>query len=376
MMSSSQALYNRLFTYLREVHPDPHVKRISNWVWIMVGIILSHSVHLSKIAQYIPSEAQAAGRIAQIRRWLSNRFVDPVEFYRPLISRVLQSWVGQHVFILIDGLAVNNDKLQVLRVSLSHAYRALPLGWLVLEGKGPPTVEQAAPLLREIRCLLKAVASVTLIADRGFHDVDWAIQCLKYGWNYLIRVANNTQVCLADGQWLSIKRLGVKRGQRRYFANVLLTRNHALRCNLMVTWTEWKPQQERELCAVITNQKPCLRHLQHYLLRMHIEQSFRDDQSGSCELAKSKLRDPERLNHLLLACAVVTLWMHQIGQEVWQKKQRKQIDPAAGRQLSIFQLGWRTLQRAVSRGLVPALTLCIRPMRLARGVWRRKYIYC
>ena len=216
-MSSSQALCNRLFAYLREVHPDPHVKRISNWVWIMVGMILSHSVHLSQIAQYIPSEAEAAGRIAQIRRWLSNRFVDPVEFYRPLISQVLQSWAGQHVFILMDGLAVNNDKLQVLRVSLSHAYRALPLGWLVLKGMGPPTVEQAAPLLREVRQLLKALGGVTLIADRGFHDVDWAKQCLKYGWNYLIRVPSNTYVCLASGEWVSIKRLGVKRGQRRYF---------------------------------------------------------------------------------------------------------------------------------------------------------------
>ena len=375
-MSSSQALYNRLFDYLRAVHPDPHVKRISNWVWIMFGMILSHSVQLSKIAEHIPSEAEAAGRIAQIRRWLGNRFVDPVEFYRPLISQVLQAWSGRQVFILMDGLAVNNDKLQVIRVSLSHAYRALPLGWLVLEGSGPATVERAAPLLQEIRCLLKAMAGVTLIAARGFRDVDWAKKCLKMGWNYLIRVPNNTQVRLPDGQWVSIKRLGVKRGQRRYFPNVALTRNHAFRCNLVVTWTEWTPQQERELCAVITNQQPCLRRLKQYLKRMHIEQSFRDDQSGSCELAKSKLRDPERLNHLLLACAVVTLWAHQIGQELWQKKQRKQIDPAAGRQLSIFQLGWRTLQRAVSRGQVPLLTLCIRPMRLAPGVWRRKYIYC
>ena len=375
-MSSSQGLYNRLFAYLREVHPDPHVKRISNWVWIMVGMILSHSVHLSQIAQYIPSEAEAAGRIAQIRRWLSNRFVDPVEFYRPLISQVLQSWAGQHVFILMDGLAINNDKLQVLRVSLSHAYRALPLGWLVLKGMGPPTLEQAAPLLREVRQLLKALGGVTLIADRGFHDVDWAKQCLKYGWNYLIRVPSNTYVCLASGEWVSIKRLGVKRGQRRYFPNVALTRNHGFRCQLMVTWTEATETEDPELCAVITNQRPCMRQLKHYLKRMGIEQSFRDDQSGSCELAKSKLRDPERLNHLLLACAVITLWVHQIGQEVWQRKERKQIDPSAERQLSIFQLGWRSLQRAVSRGFVPLLTLCIRPMRLKPGVFRRKYIYC
>jgi len=88
-MSSSHELYNRVFERLRAVHPKPHVKRISNWVWIIVGMILSHSVQLSQIAQHIPSDAQAAGRIAQIRRWLSNRFVNVPAFYRPLIQQVL-----------------------------------------------------------------------------------------------------------------------------------------------------------------------------------------------------------------------------------------------------------------------------------------------
>ena len=40
---------------------------------------------------------------------------------------------------------------------------------------------------------------------------------------------------------------------------------------------------------------------------MHIEQSFRDYKSGSFDLEATKLTDPERLNHLLLAIAVATL---------------------------------------------------------------------
>jgi hypothetical protein len=375
-MGSSQGLYNGLFTFLRAVHSEPHVTRIQNWVWIMVGMIQSHSVHLSQIAQYIPSEAQAAGRIAQIRRWLSNRFVDPIAFYRPLIKQVLAHWVNQHAFIILDSTAVNKGRLQVLRLSLSHACRALPLTWLVLNGTGLPTVEDAAPLFREARRLLKALGRITCIGDRGFRDVDWAQQCLKLGWNYLIRIANNTYVCFPDGRWLSIEQLGVKPGQRRYFSDVALTREHAFRCNLMVTWTEATAKQPAELCAVISNLRPNARHLQQYLKRMHIEESFRDDKSGSCELAKSHLRDPERLNHLLLACAVVTLWVHQIGQDLWLKKQRKEIDPAAARQLSIFQIGWRKLLRAASQGLVPPLTLRIRPMRLVPGIFRRKSALC
>jgi len=98
---------------------------------------------------------------------------------------------------------------------------------------------------------------------------------------------------------------------------------------------------------------------------MLIEESFRDDKSGCCQLQKTKLRDPDRLNHLLLAFAVVILWAHQLGQQTWHSKQRKRIDPVAKRQLRIFQIGWRTLQHAISVGSFPLFMFCIRPMRLA-----------
>ncbi len=364
-MGSSQGLYNELFSFLRTVHPEPHVKRVSNWVWIVVGMILSHSVQLAQIAQHIPSEAQAAGRIMLIRRWLSNRFVKPIEFYRPLINRVLEHWAGQDVFILLDSTAVNGGKLQILRLALSHAFRALPLSWLVIAGQGLVSVESAAALLTETQRLLAPVGRVTLLADRGFRDTDWAEKCLQLGWNYLIRVANNTYVYLPDGRCLSVADLGVQPGQVRYFRNVGLTRGKAFACNLMVTWTAATAKQPAELCVIITNLRPCFQTLRAYLKRMHVEESFRDDKSGGCQLQKTKLRDPERLNHLLLAYAVVILWVHQLGQQTFQSKQRKEIDPAAKRQLSIFQIGWRKLQRLISRGRFPSFTLCIRPMQLA-----------
>jgi hypothetical protein len=299
-MGSSHGLYNELFSYLRTVHPEPHLKRISNWVWIVVGMILSHSVQLAQIAQHIPSEAQAAGRIMLIRRWLSNVFVKPIEFYRPLISQVLEHWSGQDLFILLDSTVVNGGKLQILRMALSHAFRALPLSWLVIVGPGLVTVERAEALLSETQRLLSQVASVTLLADRGFRDSDWAEKCLQLGWNYLIRIANNTYVHLPDGRCLSIAALGVKPAQARYFCNVGLTLNKAFVCNLMVTWTDATPKQPAELCAVITNLRPCFQTLQAYLKRMHIEESFRDEKSGCCQLQKTKLRDANRLNHLLL----------------------------------------------------------------------------
>jgi len=273
-MSISQELYTRVFTKLRSVHPEPHLKRIANWVWVIVGLILSHSVHLSQIAQHIPSEAQAAGRVAQVRRWLSNKFIHVPDFYRPLIREVLQNWAHKEVFIILDGCLVNHEALQFFRLSWSHCLRAIPLTWLVVKGPGLITVEKCEALLKEAAQLLRQVATVTFLADRGFRDKDWARKCLKLGWNYGIRVANNTGVTLADGRVLAIHTLGVQPGHPRYFQNVRLTAEADWTCNLAVTWTKATPKQPAELCAIALTLTAGPRTLKDYLKRMHIEIVF------------------------------------------------------------------------------------------------------
>ena len=371
-MSSSHELYTRVFTKLRAVHPEPHLKRIANWVWVIVGLILSQSVHLSQIAQHIPSEAQAAGRIAQVRRWLSNKFIQVPEFYRPLITEAVQGWANKDVFVILDGCLVNHEALQFFRLSLSHCFRAIPLTWLVMKGPGLITVEKCEALLSEAAGLLRHVATVTFLADRGFRDQDWAKKCRKLLWNYGIRVANNTGVTLSDGQVFAINTLGVQPGHPRYFQNVRLTAEADWVCNLAVTWTKPTPKQPAELCAIAMNVLANQRTLKDYLKRMHIEESFRDDKSGSFDLEATKLTDPERLNHLLLAIAVAVLWIYDIGEHVLRAAARQEIDPAYKRQLSVFQIGWRKLRRWIScqSSALPFLTLRLSPFRLAPA-WRK-----
>jgi hypothetical protein len=371
-MSISTELYTRVFTKLRAAHPEPHLKRISNWVWVIVGLILSQSVHLSQIAQHIPSEAQAAGRIAQVRRWLKNQFVDVPAFYRPLITEVLQPWADKDVFVILDGCLVNHEALQFFRLSLSHCLRAIPLSWLVVKGPGLITVEKCDALLTEAAKLLRHVASVTFLADRGFRDKDWARKCRTLRWNYGIRVANNTTVTLADGRVFAIDTLGVQPGRARYFQNVHLTAEADWLCNLAVTWTRATAKQPAELCAIAMNLTANQRTLKTYLKRMHIEQSFRDDKSGSFDLEATKLTDPDRFNHLLLAIAVATLWIYDIGEHVLRTNTRAEIDPAFKRQLSVFQIGWRKLRRWITcqTSRLPFLTLRLSPFRLAPA-WRK-----
>lgn len=369
-MSSNEGLYTSVFELLRELHPTVHVKRIMNWVWIVVGLIQTQSIHLSEIAGVLPGSAKAAGRIARIRRWLGSAQVDVAAFYEPLIRRVLVAWQGRPVFVILDGCAVHHATMQFFRLSLSHCYRALPLAWMSVPRKGLIQVQDCAALLKQAAALLTGTGPVTFLADRGFRDKDWAAKCVELGWDYELRIANSTFVTFPDGHQVKVSGLPVPEGHTRHFQHVRLTAEADWECNLSVTWTRATPKQPAELCAIATNRRACHQALSDFLKRMHIEESFRDDKSGSFDLNATHLTNAGRLDHLLLAIAVAVLWIHESGERIVRSGRRSDIDPAFKRQQSIFTIGWRALRRAVYQGRYPKCDLHITPFRLA-PVWRK-----
>ena len=251
-MSSSQEVYTQIAAKLKTTHPNLHWRRLTNWIWIIVGLVQGQSVHLSQIALHIPSPASEAGRIARIRRWLANLAINTRQLYDPLIREVLQAWRGREVTIILDGCFIRHKNLQMLRLSLSHCFRALPLTWKVVSSKGNVEVEVGEPLLRYAAELLSHTRRVTFLADRGFRGREWARLCKELGWRYMIRLANTTLVTFPDGRKVALDKLGIRPGKRFYAVGVRLTEEADWRCNLAITWTTPKPGQPAELCAVIT----------------------------------------------------------------------------------------------------------------------------
>ena len=325
--------------------------------------MLAQSVQLSAIANHLPDDTDTAARITKIRRWLKNPFINTRMLYEPIISHALHKGNGREVTIMLDGCFVYGDRLQMLRVSLSHCYRALPLSWKVVTSKGLVALDCCEDMLEHVAHLLKRTRRVTFLADRGFRDRDWARKCRELKWDYIIRIANNTTITFGDGRTTSAERLGIKKGQRRYLPNVRITHEADWKCNVAITWTRATAKCPAELCVLMTNLHADGWVLRHYLKRMHIEESFRDDKSGGFNLNASRLTDPKRLDALLLALAIAVLWVYELGEKVLMDDQRQTIDPGYQRQLSVFQLGWCYLQRALTCALPLVCTLKLRPFK-------------
>ena len=366
-MSSSQELYNRLEEKLRELVPVKNRKQVTNWIWVVVGILQSESCNLSKIANCLPMETKAESRVTMIRRWLGNSQVDVWPFYEKVLEHVLSGWSSVDAYLVLDGVMVFGNRWQIFRVSLRHGCRAIPIAWTIVEGNGLVKVEKLKGMLEKVKRFMKRyVKQVTFLADAGFRDCDWAQLCLELGWNYAIRIASNTHITLPDGtsdrldNWVPVN-------CNRYFQEVLLTLETKLQTNVSVTWTTDEKGQP-DMVPIITNQIACRARLREYAGRMGIEQSFRDDKSGGFDLAHTRLQHAQRLDHLLLALSIATLWCHELGEFVLEQGEpaRCSVDPAHERTLSLFQLGLRWLKRFLATGLLflPAFQASLSNLKL------------
>jgi len=297
-------------------------------------------------------ETEAESRVTLIRRWLMNPQIKGWLFYKKVLEHVLSDWAMVEIYLILDGVMVFGDRWQIFRVSLQHGCRAIPIAWTIVEGKGLVQVNKLKSMLEKVQRFMKRyVKRVTLLADAGFRDCDWAQLCQELGWNYAIRIACNTYITLPDGTSDRLDNL-VPVNRNRYFQQVLLTRETNLQTNVSVTWTT-DSKGKPEMVAIITDQIACRARLREYSFRMSIEQSFRDDKSGGFDLEHTRLQHAQRIDHLLLAMAIATLWCHELGEFVLKQGDpaRGLVDPAHERTLSLFQLGLRWLKRFLATGL-------------------------
>ncbi len=370
-MSSSLELYKRIICTLGPLVSVSNLKQLSNWVWMSVGILQANSVNLGQIATHLPVGSRIAeSRVATLRRWLKNPHVEVWSFYRPILEHILDGWHSVEAVIILDGVQVFGDRMQIFRLSLRHGNRAIPLVWTVLPGKGLTQVENLEGMLVRVAEFLHGrVKRIRFLADAGFRDCDWAALCLKLGWHYNIRLPVSTIVWLENGSRRRIDELGVKPGQRRYFQNVYFTNAAKLFGTLAVTWTPGDERNSPALVAVMSDQIACRQRLTEYGWRRCIEESFRDDQSSGFDLEHTRLKHPERLERLLLALAIATVWCHELGESVLAEGEtcRREIDPGPQRELSLFQLGLRWLKRCVSTAIQRLTRFHARlsPIRLA-----------
>jgi Transposase DDE domain len=364
-------LYRSLRDLLVQLRPKERKTRIRNFSWLLVGLFLSRSVHLSKIANKIPTtKATLPSAVRRLSRLVDNASIRVREWYEPLARCLLKCQaqnLGGEVRLIVDASKVG-FKHRLLMVGLAYRKRAIPIAWSwVHSEKGHSSAYKQRALLDYIRRLMPdGAARVSVVGDSEFGAVKVIEQLEEWGWYYVLRQKSSHLVCSRRQQpqrWRTLGELIERRGERVWLEGALLSRLHAHKTNLVLYWK----RGEKEPWLLATNLPSSREALSAYKRRMWIEEMFGDFKGHGFDLESTRLRRFGRLSRLTLAVAMLYVWLVEHGAQVIKGGQRRMVDRSDRRDYSVFRLGCNMLERCLAQVTRPSTRLLPRSLPKLSG---------
>jgi hypothetical protein len=234
-------LYRSLRDLLVQLRPKDRQTRIRNFSWLLTGLFLSRSVHLSKIANKIPTtKAALPSAVRRLSRLVNNPAIRVREWYEPLARRLIECQarsLGGEVRLIVDGTKVG-FKHRLLMVGLAYRKRAIPIAWSwVRSEKGHSSAHKQRALLDYVRRLMPDGAWASVAGDSEFGAVKVIEQLEEWGWYYVLRQKRSHLVCSKQQprqEWRTLGELIERRGERVWLQGALLSRSHAHQTNLVL----------------------------------------------------------------------------------------------------------------------------------------------
>lgn len=343
---SMPTLYSTLHGVLMQRIPDECETRLSNLLWLMMGIFLSSSVQLNLIARKLPLKAKKLSVVHRLRRFLGNGAVQVREWYAPTALALVQAAASAgHVNLVIDSSKVSGNHRLVM-VSIAYQRRSLPLAWVWQRGaRGHCTTKLQIKLLGYVQGLIPSGIKVSLVGDCEFGNPLLLEYLDFWEWDYALRQpGDHLMMPKGEGQWTRLDAVALVPGDIKWLGRVVLTRASAYPTNVVLYWK----RGEKEPWFLATS---CLiphRTIALYRRRMWIEEMFGDLKKHGFNLEASHLRHFLRLSRLTLAVCLLYVWLIALGSWLRSHGLTALVDRADRRDLSLFRLGWDFLERCLA----------------------------
>lgn len=351
--------YGSWYRLLKQYRPAAGAWQVQNLALLLVGLYQGRHVYLSRIVQHWPVRAKLVSLTRRLSRFLDQGGVVVRDWYGAVAREWLAAHAAGEVHLIIDGSKVGFGH-QLLMVGLAYRRRAIPLGWTWVKAvKGHSSGATHLALLRYVYTLLPAGTPVSLVGDSEFSRLDTLRQLRAWGWHYALRVRGNWLVCAYRCRtWVPFESLVSAPGEQVWCENARFTQKFGELANLLAYWAPG----EKEPWLLVTNLPNPYRTRQSYARRMWIEQLFGDLKGHGWDLEATQLRHFLRLARLTLAVCLLYVWLLRTGRQAIKAGLRSQVDRNDRRDLSLFQIGWRTIERLLALDSPVTVSLTTSPI--------------
>ena len=315
-------------------------------ICMVCGILSNNSVQLPEIASGVNKHVKSESKIKQFKRFIMNKYTDEDSFYLPFILPLPEKLgsSGELVFA-IDGSTAGRGCM-VLMVSVIYKKRAIPIVWMVRKGKKGHLPESFhCQLIEKLIGIAPENCRKTMLGDGEF-DGNSLQELLKvHGWNYVLRTRKDMVAKEDYFDEFCLKSLGTGSGEYFFMTDILVTRQQYGPVNLLV----WHDKKYKEPLYLLTNFEFPAEISRYYKKRFMIETFFSDQKTKGFQLHRSRLNDPERIMHLLIAACLAYIFLLLVGIQATNNQLMAQIHRKSRCDWSMFTTGKRALQYLIDQ---------------------------
>jgi hypothetical protein len=351
-MSDNLRQYRAIRDALTQGYPGDLTGRVARHVTTLAalisGIVASKSTQLPKVAAHVPAGPKPESRVKRCARWLDNERILEELYFLPYAEILLAHLAVQTLVLVMDGSVVGRG-CTALMIHVIYKGRALPLAWRVRQGpKGHFPEELHIALVELIRACLPEGTQVVLLGDGEFDGTTLQKTLNEAGWFYACRTAQTT-VATWQGETFRLDTLGAcsKPGTLIALKEVKITRDAYGPVMVLSCWAKGY----QEPLYLVSNMDAAEEACRYYQKRFRIETFFSDQKSRGFHLHKSHISDPQRLSRLLIAACLAYIWIIYLGALCDKDGWRSVIHRHDRCDLSLFQLGLRTLEHFLNEDL-------------------------
>ena len=325
--------------------PTGHLaSHLNTLAWMISGIVGSKKTSYRAIANKSPDGNKVESRIQRFARWIMNYNIDVETYFMPYIIQLLESLSGGTLALVIDGSEVGQDCMALV-ISVVYGHRALPIGWLVVEGKkGHLPEELHLELVKQVAPLVPDTAKVVFLGDGEFDGTNLQ-QFINDDckWDYVCRTAKNIIITEND-ETFTPQELVSRPGDFVAIPDVEFTQEKYGPVQIIAWWGKG----EAEPIFLVTNMELAEEAAWWYKKRAIIETFFSDQKSRGFHLHKSHLSDPNRIAVLMIPACLAYIWMIYLGDFAKNSAWISVIHRNDRCDLSLFQLGLDLLEHFIN----------------------------
>jgi len=303
------------------------------------SVLITGRSELRRLAQGNGERKQYSSKVKQYKRWVMNDYVSLNSYYLPyMIPLLLQlSKKGELVFS-IDGSTVGKGCM-CLMFSVIYQGKAIPVIWQVYKMKKGHLPEQAHRyLLQELSSVVPPSCRVIVVGDGEFDGCDLQSDVVELGWDYVLKTGKGSKVNTSTEDNFKLGSLKTAKGSEYFFESLEFTAKRWM-TNLLI----WHGKEYVEPIYLLTNLDFAPEIKRFYKKRFKIEPFFRDQKSKGFHIQRSGLREPKRLQRLLIATCLAYILSIMAATKAVKSKFYKEFARTDGQFLSLFQLGYRFL---------------------------------